>query len=293
MISWINRQEIDLEKYNACIENSEQSLLYAYSWYLDIVCTDWMVMIYEDYDAVMPIPIRKKYFLKYVYPPFWMLQLGIFNQGQKEVENQFITELLDKFRFVELHLNSRNKMVSSNYIETKYFQELNLSSDHEKILSDYQSDRKKDLRKADKFELKTKWDDSPEVLIQLFKNNVGRRTPEIKDNDYQNLLKLIQTCIEKSSGQILSVYQEEALVASAFFLKHKDTVTILCSSTDFENRNNGANTFLIDQAIQKYSQSFSVFNFGGSSMTSVAQYFKSFGASTVSYPMIYKRKVGG
>lgn len=292
MIRWINKQDMDLEKYNACIENSEQSLLYAYSWYLDIVCTDWMVMVYKDYEAVMPIPFRKKYVLKYVYPPFWMLQLGIFNQSKKEVERLFINELLGKFRFVELRLNSRNKMVSSNYIETKYFQELNLSSDHEKILSDYQSDRKKDLRKADKFELKTKWDDSPEVLIQLFKNNVGRRTPEIKDNDYQNLLKLIQTCIEKSSGQILSVYKEEALVASAFFLKHKDTVTILCSSTDFENRNNGANTFLIDQAIQKYSQSFSVFNFGGSSMTSVAQYFKSFGTSTVRYPMIFKRKVG-
>jgi hypothetical protein len=147
------------------------------------------------------------------------------------------------------------------------------------------------LRKAAKHNLQAKWSDLPEKLIELFKANVGQRTPEIKESDYQNLEQLLQACIEQGAGEVLSVYQEEQLVASGFFLKHQGTVTILCSSTDFTNRNNGANTFLIDTAIQKYQDSYETFNFGGSSMPSIAKYFFSFGAKNVKYPFLMQKRL--
>ena len=125
----------------------------------------------------------------------------------------------------------------------------------------------------------------------MFKENVGKRTPEIVEKDYQNLERLINACIKREVGEILSVYQEEQLVASGFFLKHQKNVTILCSSTDFKNRNNGANTFLIDTAIRKYGSEFDTFNFGGSSMTSIAQYFFSFGAKNVEYPFLKQKRL--
>ena len=103
--------------------------------------------------------------------------------------------------------------------------------------------------------------------------------------------KLIQKCVEKDQGEILSIYEKDQLVASAFFLKHQNTVTILCSSTDFNNRNNGANTYLIDTAIQKYQTDFEIFNFGGSSISSIATYFFSFGARNVVYPFLKQKPI--
>ena len=70
-------------------------------------------------------------------------------------------------------------------------------------------------------------------------------------------------CIGRRVGEILSIYEKDKIVASAFFIKHKKAITILCSSTDFKNRKNGANTFLIDRAIDKYHQDYSLMNFGG------------------------------
>ena len=90
-------------------------------------------------------------------------------------------------------------------------------------------------------------------------------------------------------GELCFAYQGEKLVAAAFFLKHQETVTILCSSTDFSNRKNGANTFLIDEAIQRYINKYKTFNFGGSSMQTIAKYFFSFGAQEKTYPMLVKR----
>ena len=80
-IKYILREHIDEDKYNECITISKQSLIYGYSWYLDIVCDQWDALILDDYVAVMPIPWRKKYGITYVYPPLWLLQLGIFSKN--------------------------------------------------------------------------------------------------------------------------------------------------------------------------------------------------------------------
>jgi hypothetical protein len=92
-------------------------------------------------------------------------------------------------------------------------------------------------------------------VIQLFRDNVGKRTPFIVEKDYDVLRSLMQICIEKRVGEILSIYNKDhKLVASGFFLKHKTSITILMSSTDFNYRKNGENTFLIDRAIFKFQK---------------------------------------
>ena len=92
-IKYIKRKDIDDSKYNECIQGSNQSLLYGYTWYLDIVCDQWDVLVLNDYEVVMPIPWRKKYFIKYVYQPLWVLQLGIFSNNDNYFPQDFLDEL--------------------------------------------------------------------------------------------------------------------------------------------------------------------------------------------------------
>ena len=290
MIRLIHSTSLDVQKYDTCISESQQSLVYAYSWYLDIVCDSWSVLVLDDYMAVMPIPYRKKYFIHYVYPPLWILQLGLFSKDRKIKISEFIVYLNKKFRFIELRLNSENSFTEKvSNLRVMNFQELPLKKEMAEIRKSYQSDRRKDLKKADRYGLVGTWVDDPRPLIELFRRNVGQRTPEIQSRDYLNLEQLINSCIEKKKGELLSIYEKDQLVASAFFLKHQKTVTILCSSTDFSNRDHGANTFLIDLAIQKFKGEFDVFNFGGSSMESIAKYFFSFGSQQRNYPMILRK----
>ncbi|TYP98013.1 hypothetical protein C7447_103181 [Tenacibaculum adriaticum] len=284
MIIRVTRKELDIEKYNACIKNSIQSNIYGFSWYLDIVCDHWDVLVLNNYEAVMPIPWRKKYFMEYVYPPFWVLQLGIFSI-EIEDENEFLIELLEDFKFVEIRTNSKNCFsMFDDFQQEKNLQILSLKEDYNTILLKYKKDRKRNLLRAKKYDLIERWNDNPEKLIELFKANVGKRVKKIKDKDYTILLKVMKICIEKKAGEILSIYDNnDKLVASGFFLKYNKRVTILVSSTDFKNRKNGANTFLIDRAIFKYRPNFDVFDFGGSSMKNIAKYFLSFGGKDEKY----------
>ena len=293
MINYIKRKDLEVEKYDACIENSIQSSIYAFSWYLDIVADHWDVLVFNDYEAVMPIPWRKKYFITYIYPPFWVLELGIFSTNKNIEIDGFLRVLFAKFKLIELRMNTSNVFDGfSKSLINKQMQSISLQKDYTELYKNYRKDRKKDIQKAIKKDLTEKWNDTPENLITLFKENVGKRTPIIKEKDYTILLKLLYACIEKKLGEILSIYDKEnRLVASGFFIKHKKSISILLSSTDFKNRKNGANTFLIDRAIYTYQNNFDLFNFGGSSIKTIANYFLSFGAETQEYQHIKYNKL--
>lgn len=293
MIKYTHRKELDIIKYNACVVNSFQSKIHAFSWYLDIVADNWSVLVLDDYKAVMPICWRKKYGVKYVYPPFWLLELGVFSSDDTVNCSLFFDVVFQEFNYVETKLSIDNySQKKSPFFIEKHVQVLSIEEEYNTIFLEYRKDRRKDVQKAIKSDLTEKWNDKPSKLIQLFKNNVGKRTPFIKEEDYLKLEKLISVCLQKKVGELLSIYNNEnKLVASGFFLKYRDCITILVSSTDFKNRKSGENTYLIDRAIFKYQNNYNLFNFGGSSMNSIANYFLSFGAITLKYHQIKYNKL--
>ena len=107
MIQRVKRKFLDEKKYDDCIEKSMQSNIFGFSWYLDIVCDNWDVLVLNNYEAVMPIPWRKKFFVKYVYTPLRVLELGVFSEGCID-ENEFLIELFSGFKYVNLRMNKLN-----------------------------------------------------------------------------------------------------------------------------------------------------------------------------------------
>jgi hypothetical protein len=287
MIKYIKRKVVDTVKYDACIEKSVHARIYAFSWYLDIVADHWDVLVLDDYQAVMPITWRKKFGIKYAYPPLWLLELGVFSLDENQEIKPFLEVLYSKFKFAELRLNTKNKYLKLESLTPKQFQFLDLEIGYESIFKGYNRNRKREIIKANKHHLIENWIDNPEKLITIFKSNIAERVKGISDNDYSNLLNLMNLSIKKGVGELLTIYDANTkLVAAAFFLKYKNKVTQLVCASDISNRNNGAHTFFNDRAIFKYQPHFNVYNFGGSSMENIANYYSSFGALTEEYQQI-------
>lgn len=59
MILFRSHSEIDKEKWDACIRESANGMIYGYSWYLDIVSPGWAGLIEDAYTAVFPLTQRK------------------------------------------------------------------------------------------------------------------------------------------------------------------------------------------------------------------------------------------
>jgi hypothetical protein len=78
--------EIDRQKWDACILNACNSLVYAESWYLDIVSPNWEALILGDYEYVMPLPVKKKFGVSFLVQPPLTQQFGIFSSNKIDEE---------------------------------------------------------------------------------------------------------------------------------------------------------------------------------------------------------------
>jgi len=48
LIKHLKNSEIDIALWDECISKSFNGLVYAYSFYLDVVCPNWEALVFED-----------------------------------------------------------------------------------------------------------------------------------------------------------------------------------------------------------------------------------------------------
>jgi hypothetical protein len=110
LINYIKHTDIDKNKWNRCISAANNSIIYAYAWYLDIVSPNWDALVLNDYEAVMPLTHRKKYFLSYLFQPFFTQQLGVFSKKESQalLVQEFLNAIPTKFKLIDINLNEDN-----------------------------------------------------------------------------------------------------------------------------------------------------------------------------------------
>ena len=59
-IHYVKRQEVNATKWDRCIDQASNGLIYAYSFYLDTMTDSWDALVLNDYEALMPLPWKKK-----------------------------------------------------------------------------------------------------------------------------------------------------------------------------------------------------------------------------------------
>lgn len=288
MISYLKRNEIDTEKYDACIQNAINSRIYAFSWYLDCVADHWDVLVLNDYEAVMPLPWREKYFIKYVYLAPWIQQLGVFSikPFDKNLTAIFLAKIPRKFKLVEQFLNTDNKIDSER--RTNYI--LNLQNSYEDLFKNFSKGRKSDIRKAQKSNIVIKSANDVTKIIELFKVQKSTEISRIED-DYSALTKLTEVLVKKDKVRILEAYFDDKLSGGAIFLIDDKRITYLFSALSEKGRELKVMSLLIDKMIKKYANSNYIFDFEGSMLKSIASFFNSFGAEEELYYHYKRRKL--
>lgn len=110
-IRYIKHDEINFIKWDSVISNAGNSRVYAVSAYLDHMCNrKWDALLLGDYEYLMPLPFKRKFFISYLYVPAFIQQLGIFssNRIDEKLVTAFLKAIPRKFMYCELVLNSNN-----------------------------------------------------------------------------------------------------------------------------------------------------------------------------------------
>lgn len=281
MIQYVSRKLLDIKKYDDCIENSLQSRIYAFSWYLDIVADHWDVLVLNDYEAVMPLPWKKKFGLKYITQPYFCQQLGIFSIDEisEEVQLQMIKKIPSKFLKVTLALNSQNAIISEKNSRKNLF--LPLLNSHKTLFKNFSKGRKHAIKVGEKQPLIVK-ETSIEKLIKIHKINYKYQFPSEK------LTQLSTSILHQKKGELMGVFKDEVLLGGALFVFSKNRIVYLFSAFTNSGREFQAASFLINHQIKKNENSQFILDFEGGNLPNMGKFYRSFGAEEETYSLVIK-----
>jgi hypothetical protein len=287
-IQYLRQHEIDRTQWDACIDKAENGLIYGYSFYLDAMCDNWDALVLDDYKVVMPLPWRRKFFIYYLYQPFFVNMLGVFgNNVSEDIIERFLKSIPSKFLYWDLDLNEGNKAcieTSLQHIDLRIRKNIFLKLDaYDKLSSSYSRLTKRKLAKAKEEGIVITKGVSVVDVIDHYINEYERKNRIISDSVYTNLKKTISNFSKDNYQTYIAMTKCNEVLG--FYLLYTDkrfVYSILGGSTE-KGKSIGAFYLLTDAAIQDVAGSQKIFRFEGSDLPGIAFFDLQFG----SYPIEY------
>jgi hypothetical protein len=297
-VIYLQHHEIDKQQWDKSISSCTNGLIYAQSWYLDLVSPNWDALISDDYHFLMPLTWKKKYGIYYLFQPKFIQQLGLFSSEANispEILQEFFSSIPDKFRYCDLYINHKN-LLPGNILPDFRFQKrithhLDLNKSHNSIRKGYSENLSRNIKRAIKNELTIDNKVSINEVIALFKKNKGKEVQSYGKNEYLLLEQLTTEANKRNLTSLLGIRKNNNLIAASLFLTSNNEYIFIFSATNEEGKKTGAMSFLIDQFIEGHQEENKVLDFEGSMDKNLSRFYKSFGATEVVYLHIQQNRL--
>lgn len=271
--------EIDKDEWDRQIGLCKNSLIYAYSFYLDHVCPGWYALMDDSKSFFMPLPVRTKMGITYSYQPLFTQQLGVFSKY--EINEEIITRFLNKSESVSkdisLYLNYSNQLPEAK-------QRCNLIID----LSDsFDTISKRFRRDLITKPTSSNLDYATSTIDEVFEFYTRFILPKNKKNTGHHVAgfktlalflskqrKALPRSVKNSTGETIS---------TALFFTDEHRIYYLLAASSQEGRKTSANALLLYEAIKEFSGQQKIFDFEGSEIPGVRFFFEKFGPKLQSY----------
>ncbi len=280
-LTYIESPSLDRERWNRAIDDSERSLAYGYTEYLDAVCTHWGGIVSEEYEFVMPLPWNAKFLLfRQVYMPPYVQQIGPFGPGlKKPLWDDILAAVPREIRYMQLSMSHPSHIGPA---EKRANLILSLDRSHEAIFSDYSSNHRRNVRRSreEGFSIKPV---RIEPFLDFADHHYLPKIPEQKRH-HSAYHRLVPTLVGSSKAVILGVQDRQGKMLAAAFLPHTPTrTTLLIPVTSRSGRDRRAMFYLIDELVREFAGSNRILDFEGSTIPSIARFYKGFGAQNEPY----------
>lgn len=272
--------KINYELWDKTISQSSSNLIYGFSWYLDVVSPGWEALISENYEFVMPLPVKRRLGFTYLVQPWYVQQLGIFSAH--EIEPSTTEAFIRKIPYLsyQLLLNEQNSLTG----KTREFPNLvlNLSENYETLRSGFAKNTLRNIQKAQSAELALKFNLGIGGFIEFY-----RKINPLPAHQLALLEKLLCELVSHNALNIQACTDKKGNILAAFCLvRSRNRLFYLFPASSTEGKKISAMFMVIDNVIRQYSKQPYLLDFEGSRQEGIARFFKGFGAINRPYYMI-------
>jgi hypothetical protein len=301
----LSRLQINDPVWNLLIERSGQNVIYAFTYYLDVVCENWKALVWPDADncrIVMPLPCRRKFGMEIIYQPLFCQYLGIFSVDKLTIEQSeaFLRSMSHHYSYISAYqFNPSNFRLLQSLgchfrelaFETRFTHWLNVTTDHVRVRECYSKDRLNNLKRAKKEAWKIVISTNIHPLIYLFVSNHAKKIGRINADAYNTLEALYNTMESKHAADLWYACKAGRIHAGILMIRNADKAIYLFNAADDVGRKGNARTFLLDEYGKRNAGVLQVIDFESPAVESIAAFYKSFGSEPMPFISIRKNQL--
>lgn len=271
----LSAKDIDKKKWDSCVSQNENGLIYARSDYLDNLSPNWKGIVFKDYKAIFPLCIKKKWGIKYLYRPLFCQQLGLI--GKADIDLNTLLKIIHKeVKYGDIVFNYANKEIVPFQAKEKTNFIIDLSNAYSQIFNKYKYNLKSDLIKSRKNRLQIKNGQAQEALL-AYEKFLYAKTNKNYHKEIDCFLKLLQSPKFENKYFVRKVTNAHSeTLAISLFLINKKRIYNLISTTFYAGKEVNAMQFLIDNVIREYERTDLIFDFEGSDLPGVKNFYLKF-----------------
>ncbi|AKK74073.1 hypothetical protein OK18_16965 [Chryseobacterium gallinarum] len=286
MIRRLKYHEIDFLKYSQCLENAEQKKYSATKDFLDITAKkQWEILVYKDYEAVMPVPFVRKFGIKIVHNPKLCQQLGVFSaQDDMELNEAFLHYLETHYLIRAYPFNDVNKLRTKMRLKKNF---LIYPEVYEKVYAKYSPKRKRKLRLDDEVvknaEIKQLTYDEAKNFIES--NMIGLS----KESDLPGFMDIFKACYQLNYLKFTAFFYHHQIINMIATYSDCGMVALLGTFNDKDYVKLSGASVLIDHIIKEIIETH-IFDFEGGDIPNIEEFFRGFRPELRPYGIIENSK---
>lgn len=289
MIRYLAHSDIDFKKWDSCVVASKDGLIYNQSIYLNTMSENkWDAIIWKDYEAVLAIPWRRKYGIKYAYQPAFIQQLGILSalEIDEDLTNKFLVSLTKEIKFIEYPFNHLNE-ISGHSLEIQkrknYILELKNITEP---LADFSNSFRKNIKQLQRWNLTYHTETDPSFCIELYADLYLDRITALTKKDIAHFKTLCNSYYKNGNLIMRKVMLKNEVVAVVLLLIDYKRIYNILSCITAIGKTLRANYFLYLNVFEEIKGRDLVFDFEGSEIKGVADFYETMHPSLEYYQRV-------
>ena len=283
----LQREQIDDARWNFIVDEAVNGIVYAYTWYLDVVSPGWGALVSDNYEYIFPLPKCEKYCQKLILQPLFAQQLGLFSNSAvtPEILDEFLSLLKLNFKYVELNLNTINKTVEfAKYAHERVTYHLCLVQPYSNIQKKYKVNTKRNCLKSFALGVEVHKNIPSDTFLDFYFQNAAH---SVNSGMKSKISTLVEVLVKHKYAEIVGArVGNGSLCAVALLVRSNGKLIYLLAASSAIGKQNRAMFSIVDQVIRWSAEDNVVLDFEGSMIPSVARFYAGFGAQPCSYQRI-------